>query len=93
MDGVHCSRITIFSVHSMNIFCNQVLWADGRKSWIKEPNLPQKIQDCLQKGETYMQKVISLEEFEQKRSEYQAEITTTGKSTYGTYQFTPAVKR
>lgn len=40
-----------------------------------------------------MQKVISLDELEQRRSEYQAQITTTGKSTYDTHHFTPAVKR
>lgn len=45
----------------------------------------------LTKGETYMQKVISLDELEQRRSEYQAQITT-GKSTYDTHHFTPAVK-
>ena len=70
------------------------MWADGRISrFIKEGNLPQKIQDCLQEGGTYIQRVVSLEEFEQKRSEYQAQSTTTENSTCDTYHFTLAVKR
>ena len=73
--------------------CNEVLWADGRKSWVKEVNLPQKIKDCLQKGEPYVQKVIPLEEFEQRRSEYQLQGTTIGLSLDLTQEVTTAVKR
>ena len=77
-------------IFSLIRFC---LWADGRKSWIKQANLPLKIQDCLQGGETYLQKVISLDEFEQRLSQYQTQITTTGKSTYDINDPTPPVKR
>lgn len=61
---------------------------------VKEATLPQKKYKIAFKKETpTYKKAISLEEFEKRCSEYQPQITTTGRSTNNAYDFTPAVKR
>lgn len=47
-----------------------MLWADGRKSWLKEKNLSEKLQECIKKGINYKQD-NGLTEFGQKRVEFQ----------------------
>jgi hypothetical protein len=48
-----------------------VLWADGKKSWLKEENLPQTLQECIKKGINYKLEITPLNEFGQKRMEFQ----------------------
>lgn len=46
-----------------------VLWADGRKSWVKETNLPKKVQEEIKMKGEYMQGELPHNEFGQKRVE------------------------
>ncbi len=46
----------------------QLLWSDGRESWIKETNLPSAVLEVLEKKGSYEVKTRSVEEFGQKRS-------------------------
>jgi hypothetical protein len=45
------------------------MWSDGRKSWVKEVNLPTKIKECIRKGHNYKQKYVKVKEFGQERKE------------------------
>lgn len=47
----------------------QVLWADGRQSWVKKCNLPPKIRDALEDGSNYQQQPRVFYEFGQQRTE------------------------
>lgn len=47
----------------------QVLWADGRKSWVKETNLPKKVQELIKKEQEYLQSALPHTEFGQRRFE------------------------
>ncbi len=46
----------------------QLLWSDGRESWVKETNLPSAVLEVLEKKGSYEVKTRSVEEFGQKRS-------------------------
>ena len=56
-------------ITSLTSFNNQVLWADGRSSWVKMENLPLKIQGCLKQGSSYLQQPVSIKELGQSRME------------------------
>ena len=76
-----------------NLFPSQVLWADGRISWLKECNLPPFIKECLKEGKSYQQKVVSLNEFAQKRLEYKLQETPTTATKEVNIPYTPALIR
>jgi hypothetical protein len=54
------------------VYCNkpflQILWSDGRESWVKESNLPKAIVEIIKKGGSYEVKTSMVKEFGQKRS-------------------------
>ena len=55
-------------------------WADGRKSWIKEANLPEEVLENLKLGQRgNQQKMVSLNEFGQKRIEFHKLVTQSDK--------------
>lgn len=47
-----------------------MLWADGRKSWIKEANLPIKVRERVSKKLSYMYSAQHHNEFGQNRFEW-----------------------
>lgn len=47
----------------------QVVWADGRQSWVKKCNLPSKIRESLEVGYKYHQQLEVICEFGQQRTE------------------------
>lgn len=49
----------------------QVLWADGRTSWVRLENLPSKVQEGIKTNSTYQWQPVSIEELGQKRIELQ----------------------
>ena len=53
------------------IKCNflQLLWCDGRQSWVKETNLPKRILEIVKKGGRYELNTSSVDKFGQKRTE------------------------
>ncbi len=55
----------------------QLLWSDGRESWVKETNLPSAVLEVLEKKGSYEVKTRSVEEFGQKRS--LLEVASEGK--------------
>lgn len=46
-----------------------MVWADGRKSWVKKCNLPSKIRESLEVGYKYHQQLEVISEFGQQRTE------------------------
>ena len=48
-------------------FVCKVLWADGRKSWLREENLPVKVKNKVIEGERDEQQLMSLREMRQDR--------------------------
>ena len=52
-------------------FGNQVLWSDGRISWLKESNMPKKVLDLHKAGNWIQQKPVLLNEFGQRHEELQ----------------------
>ena len=49
-------------------FVCKVLWADGRKSWLREENLPVKVKNKVtEERERYEQQLMSLREMRQDR--------------------------
>ncbi|KAK2552215.1 hypothetical protein P5673_026738 [Acropora cervicornis] len=58
------------------LFIGQVLWSSGRKSWLKESNLPLSVQECKKSGTVFEQRLVMLDELGQKRMEYQFSTST-----------------
>ena len=54
-----------------------MIWADGRKSWVKECNLPQTVQETVKNGMNYQQEIVPINEFGQKRIEFQQTSPST----------------
>lgn len=52
-------------------------WADGRRSWVKECNLPQTVRANVKNGMDYQQEVVPIYEFGQKRIEFQQTSQST----------------
>ena len=48
-----------------------MLWADERKSWVREQNLPQKVQEFIKREgkDKYMHKALIHDEFGQQRKQ------------------------
>lgn len=49
----------------------EVLWSDGRKSWLKESSMPKKVVDLHKAGKKIQQKPVLIHEFGQTREELQ----------------------
>lgn len=59
----------------MKNFLNyQVEWSDGRKSWLKEDNLPNKIKEILSSGQQFQQNVTEITENGQVRKEWRLPV-------------------
>lgn len=54
----------------------EVVWADGRKSLVKECNLPQTVQENVRNGINYQQEIVPINEFGQKRIEFKQTQTS-----------------
>ena len=54
-----------------------MVWADGRKSWVKECNLPPSVQRNVKNGINNQQEIVSIDEFGQKRIEFKQTQTLT----------------
>ena len=51
-----------------------VEWSDGRKSWLKQENLPQKIKEIVSSGLQFQQKVTQIKENGQVRKEWRLPV-------------------
>ena len=56
---------------SNSSFDYQVLWSDGRRSWLKESSMPKKVVDLHKAGKRLQQKPVLINEFGQTREELQ----------------------
>ncbi|XP_074636644.1 uncharacterized protein LOC141894790 isoform X2 [Acropora palmata] len=54
----------------------QVLWCSGKKSWLKESNLPLSVKECRKSGTVFEQRLVMQDELGQKRMEYQFSTST-----------------
>lgn len=54
----------------------EVLWSNGKKSWLKETNLPLSVKECKKIGAVFEQRLVMLDELGQKRMEYQLSTST-----------------
>lgn len=52
----------------------KVLWSDGRKSWLKECNLPKKLEEIIKSGKDYSVRTLDVLELGQPRRELQLEL-------------------
>ena len=55
-----------------------MLRSDGRKSWLKECNLPKKMKEILRSGKVYSLTSSNIVEFGQPRSELQLQSVDNG---------------
>ncbi|XP_074636649.1 uncharacterized protein LOC141894790 isoform X6 [Acropora palmata] len=53
-----------------------VLWCSGKKSWLKESNLPLSVKECRKSGTVFEQRLVMQDELGQKRMEYQFSTST-----------------
>ena len=56
----------------------RVLWSDGRKSWLRDVQLPKKVEEIVHSQKDYTLHLLDVVEFGQRRSELQL---LTGKRT------------
>lgn len=47
------------------------MWSDGRKSWIKESNMPKRVLENIKAGKKIQHVSVSVSEFGQERHEFQ----------------------
>lgn len=55
----------------------EVLWSDGRKSWVKEGRLPTKLEEVLKSGKDFHHSAVEIKELGQRRIELKLQFGKT----------------
>ena len=71
-----CVEFKIGETNVTQFIISQVLWSSGKKSWLKESNLPLSVKECKKSGTVFEQRLVMLDELGQKRMEYQFSTST-----------------